>query len=393
MQKDKQPVSHRATRLNTEPYPSQGKTTRGASNVETSTLGSKGRKTGSILKDSRSNIKDATTAKKWLAKEELLIDGEDITPTALAQTLMWLAAGDKSTVDQLVDGIRAVALCLEGCSSGEIVDTAVVEIKETAAIWVEEAKKVVHSAVEEIVQAAKRKIEEGGKKSWADQVDLRDQELGPGATRPPPSYAQMAAADPRKNSMAVDGIDHDHIVQEALKRRRVLIEGVEGTRSAAGGLTPAEIIQKANIALTAARIETEGSGIEPETDPKAIAVRVLENGGVVLELETEEAALWVLDSEVRKVFESNFGGSAKIVDKLFQVVVCFLPVTLRDMLEDTIPRIEENNSIATGTIAKCRWLKAPKNWSQGQRFTHAVLSVNDRLDACTMIQQGVIIEG
>ena len=142
-----------------------------------------------------------------------------------------------------------------------------------------------------------------------------------------------------------------------------------------------------------ARIEINGLGIEPELDPKAIAARVLENGGVVLELETEQAVTWMLDSVVRKSFESNFGGSARLVDKSFQVVVCFLPVTLRDSLVDAIPKIEEDNSVATGTIVKCKWLKDPKHWNQNQRFAHAVLSVNEVIDACTLIQQGVIIAG
>ena len=120
---------------------------------------------------------------------------------------------------------------------------------------------------------------------------------------------------------------------------------------------------------------------------------MLENGGVVLELDTEEAATWVLDGEVRKVFERNFGGSARLVDKSFQVIVCFLPVTLRDTLADSTPKIEEDNCMATGTITKCKWLKSPKYWNQHQRFAHAVLSVNEKMDACAMIQQGVIIDG
>ena len=395
MQKDKSQVgSFRvAARHNAEPESSsQGKPTRSLAGAELGTLGSRGRKTGATLKESRANITNAATAKKWLAKEELLIDGEEITSSSLAQALLWLAAGDKSTIEQLVDGIRAVALCLEGCSSGELVDTAIVEIKETAATWVEEAKKVIHKAAEEIVEAAKKKVDEGGRRSWADQVDEHVQEADMGATRAVPSYAQMVTTEPRRNTGGVK-INYDHTVREALKRRRVLIEGVEGIRNAAGGLTPAEIVQKANIALTAARIDTEGWGIETEVDPKAIAAKVLENGGVVLELETEEAAVWVMDAAVRKVFESNFGGSAKLVDKLFSVVACFVPVTFRDTLADTLSKIEDDNNVAKGTIVKCKWLKAPKYWSQNQRFAHAVLSVSERLDACTMIQQGIIIEG
>ena len=133
--------------------------------------------------------------------------------------------------------------------------------------------------------------------------------------------------------------------------------------------------------------------MEPRTDPAAVSAKVLENGGVVLELETEEAAAWLLDSGVRKAFESNFGGSARLVDQLFHVVVNFLPVTLRDTLHELIPSIVRNNCITTDTLVKCRWLKAPKYWKEEQRFAHAVLSFNERADASRVIQQGVVIEG
>src|SRR5271168_1786023 len=119
MQKDKShPVSARAARINTETESSLGKPTRGIPAADSGSLGSKVRKTGSTLKDSRLNVVNAASAKKWLTKEELLIDGEDITPASLAQALMWLTAGDKCTADLLVDGIMAVALCLDGCGCG-----------------------------------------------------------------------------------------------------------------------------------------------------------------------------------------------------------------------------------------------------------------------------------
>ena len=394
MQKDKpnMGVAGRPSRHNVEPDSSQTKLPRNASVADSSSLGSKSRKTTSILKDSRLNIVNAASAIKWLTKEELLIEGEDVSTTSLAQALMWLAAGEKCSVEQLVDGIRAVALCLEGCGYGEVADAAVGEIKETAALWAEEAKKVVQTAVDIVVEAAKQKIDDSGKKSWASQLDDLDQDAGTFDTGRTLSYAQMAATSARIRKGTVP-IDHDHAAREALKSKRVLIDGIEGVRSATGGLSPAEIVQKANIALTAARIEMDGSGSEPGSDPKAVAAKVLENGGVVLELDTEKAAAWLLDGEVRKVFERNFGGSAKLVDKSFQVVVCFLPVTLRDTLAESIPIIEEDNCVATGTITKCKWLKAPKHWNQSQRFAHAVFSINERLDACAMIQQGIIVGG
>src|SRR5271163_1489335 len=194
MQKDKtQPVSLRATRHNAESEPSQGKHTRNTPNVEVGTLGSKSRKTGCSLKDSRTNIPNVTTAKKWLSKEELLIDGEEMTTSSLAQALMWLAAGDKNTVEQLVDGVRAIAMCLESCGCMAVADAAVVELKETAATWVEEAKKVTQKAVDIIVAEAKKKIEEGGSNSWADQMDGHERRIGADKTRTTSSYAQVTA--------------------------------------------------------------------------------------------------------------------------------------------------------------------------------------------------------
>ena len=368
MQKDKPNivVGGRPLRHNAEPDSSQTKLSRNLPVVDSSSLGPKNRKTTSTLKDSRLNIVNAASAKKWLTKEELLIEGEEVSTILLAQALMWLAAGDKCSVEQLVDGIRAVALCLEGCGCGEVADVAVSEIKETAALWVEEAKKVVQTAVDVVVAAAQQKIEDSGKKSWAAQLDDLDQDASTPDTGRTFSYAQMASSNAKIARKGYVPIDQDHVAREALKSKRVLIDGIEGVKSAMGGLSPAEIVQKANIALTAARIETEGSGKELGSDPKAVAAKVLENGGVVLELDTEEAAAWVLDGEVRKVFERNFGGSARLVDKSFQVVVCFLPVTLRDTLAESLARIEEDNCVATGTITKCKWLKAPKHWNQNQ---------------------------
>src|SRR5277367_2956372 len=159
MQKDKpHPVSARVARPNVEPDPPPGKPTRGVPSADSGSLGTKVRKTGSTLKDSRLNIVNAASAKKWLTKEELLIEGEEVSTISLAQALMWLAAGDKCSVEQLVDGVRAVALCLEGCGCGEVADVAVSEIKETAALRAEEAKKVVQTAVDDDVAAAKSKL-------------------------------------------------------------------------------------------------------------------------------------------------------------------------------------------------------------------------------------------
>ena len=297
MQRDKTQTSSQRNTRSVDPDSGQNETTRNAPPSDATSLGSRGKKTLAMLKESRNNLNSPAAAKKWLTKEELLIEGEDVTATSLAQALMWIAAGERNMVEQLVDAIRAVALCLEDCGGREVVDAAVGEIKETAVLWGEEAKEALQKAVGEVVEEAKKKINEGGKKSWADEVeDNFGQEIGGGRTQGGGSYAQVLMSAPRGHRRP--NVDPDYVASEELKRRKVLVDGLAGIASAAGGLTTKEVVEKANIALTAARLGTEGSGIEPSIDPKVVAARILENGGVILEFETKEAVEWLTDQEV-----------------------------------------------------------------------------------------------
>jgi hypothetical protein len=134
-------------------------TTRSATTGDTSIVGAKGKKTLNTLKDSRAAINSVTKAKGWLVKEELLINGEVTSPTALLQALMWLAAGERNTVEQLVDSIRAVAMCLEDWGREAALEATNTSIKEVMALWVEEAKKELHRVAEEVTAEVKKSFE------------------------------------------------------------------------------------------------------------------------------------------------------------------------------------------------------------------------------------------
>ncbi|KAF8804016.1 hypothetical protein BYT27DRAFT_7259469 [Phlegmacium glaucopus] len=110
-------------------------------------------------------------------------------------------------------------------------------------------------------------------------------------------------------------------------------------------------------------------------------------------MDSEESATRLRQEQVQNTFKKHFRGSAKIKKPVYQVVVDFLPVTLRDTLGDLTDKMEENNSLSLGTIAKAKWIRAPKNWKEGQRFAHAILTVTGRKQASTLIQKGIIVEG
>src|SRR5271168_1917696 len=161
MQKAHATVPHRPVRsAQTDQEPAtSGKTyTRSTATAEPSGAGTRRKKTQAPLKDSRASINNEAKAKGWLIKEELLIEGEVVTPTALLQALMWLAAGERNMVEQLVDGIRAVALCLESWEGGEVVEVTKTVIKDMAAEWTEEAKKELKKVAEEVTAEVKASL-------------------------------------------------------------------------------------------------------------------------------------------------------------------------------------------------------------------------------------------
>src|ERR1700678_2546107 len=66
-----------------------------------------------IIKSSQSNIKSTDEAKKWLYEHEYIIQGEELSTPTLSMALLYLANGRVNTISQLINGIRAVAICLD----------------------------------------------------------------------------------------------------------------------------------------------------------------------------------------------------------------------------------------------------------------------------------------
>jgi hypothetical protein len=58
-----------------------------------------------------------------------------------------------------VDGIRAVAMCLEDWGREAALEATNTSIKEVMALWVEEAKKELHRVAEEVTAEVKKSFE------------------------------------------------------------------------------------------------------------------------------------------------------------------------------------------------------------------------------------------
>ena len=74
-------------------------------------------------------------------------------------------------------------------------------------------------------------------------------------------------------------------------------------------------------------------------------------------MSSKTAAEWLKQKEISKVFESCFPGKVSVKGRTYQVVVQFLPVRLKNRLEELNTEIEEENKLPKDTIASIKWLR------------------------------------
>jgi len=172
-----------------------------------------------------------------------------------------------------------------------------------------------------------------------------------------------------------------------LQRWQILLDRIEGVKTAVDGLMERELVEKASLAL-------KGMGIRGSDKPKGtkfVVAKKLRNGGVVFEMDSEVAAEWLRKKDVWGIFVESFGGLAQIKDRNFQVVVQYVPTELKDKNKEIMEAVEDSVGAGRGMIAGMKWMKNPQHWKEGQKYAHLILATTNRMAANMMIREGVVI--
>ena len=352
-----------------------------------------------LVKDSQTVIRGPETAKKWLTDNELTLKGEDLTLSTMVATLLQLCSGKFHQPKDMVCGMRAVAICLEELIQSRHTINALDTVKEQVDDIVKEAKDAIEELVGE-VRTAMKDTEEQLKKQKenrpSDEVEKIIEKAVQSATKPTYAQALANSANPRTASRDLQ-IENDAKARGKLQRRQIILDGDDATKEQTGKLTSKELLLKANLALEkldndmAAVLQDDNN--ERPNDTKFVAARTLKNGGILFELESENGAQWLKQPEITKAFESCFPGVVSVKGNNFQVVVQFLPVRLKNHLEDLFTAVENENELHKGSIASARWLRNPNNWGANQTKAHAVFSFRYGVDANNIINGGLLIDG
>jgi hypothetical protein len=126
-------------------------------------------------------------------------------------------------------------------------------------------------------------------------------------------------------------------------------------------------------------------------DFKTRAVSRLKNGGILMELDSADAATHFDDESIRKKFLALLHPAASIKPRSYQIVVQFIPLTFRPDNESDLREIEETNGFDEGDITRARWIKPIARRRPSQTCGHAIMSFSSPHEANEALANGLFI--
>lgn len=154
-------------------------------------------------------------------------------------------------------------------------------------------------------------------------------------------------------------------------------------------LTELEILTKLKLAYDTMTI---GKDTAPR-DLKFTSVRRMKKGGILFDINTDEAADWLRVGETQKDFTKHFSATAIVQGYQFRVLAEFVPISFEAESNQAAICIEEANGLPAGTIVEVGWVKRADRRSATQQVAHLKIAFAKIGQANNAIERGLSIQG
>jgi len=195
------------------------------------------------------------------------------------------------------------------------------------------------------------------------------------------SYRDALQSSPPSSAAGVATMDMRVRAREGIQSRQVLIDARAQSQGIHPGESNPELVAAVNSALC---------DMDDPPGHKFISTRQLNNGGVLLELDSEEAAGWLGSLVTKASFLGHFALEAVIKERSFPLVVQFVPLYFKPEKESDLHQVEADNNLPTGSFLQVRWIKPVHRWAVGQTCGH-VMAVLDKPNVANKILTGGLI--
>lgn len=345
-----------------------------------------------MVKAAKGTVKDIKDAKKLLVSGGWTENGEPISLETLARILLAHTLNSKVT-DETASIMTAIAFLIttnlqDGIAQG--VAKSITELLQhsiaSMTVGVREdlelhAKRLAETAESQanIAQDMQRTQEEMAESARNAATQVR-------------AYSQVAATPPLPQPIPPrPPVTHSQLQiqnRERIKRRQVLVDFEKTEELQLEVMDEKTLTRKATDALYT--VFAAATGPKPD-EVKLKSGVLLRNGGLLLELNSSEAANWLRSGGVTSSFLDNLGSGASIKNRTYQVIVQFVPVTFDPTNDDHVRGFEENNNIAIGSIAKMDWIKPKKDRKEGQKVATLRVYHQDAESANVILKQGAYV--
>jgi len=341
-------------------------------------------------------VKNAADAKALLQTKGWIIPGEPVSQDILARTLFAVTIEHKLP-PAAANAITAAAYLItesleEGIKQGianMVTSTVIDHLRDSVDAMTEEIKQKIDSharALEETAQT-QTTITQDMQKTQELLTESAQQAASQVRT-----YSQAASTPARPHSPSPPpALSHSQLQiqnREQIKRRQVLIDFKHTEDLVLDMMDEETLSRKAEDSLRT----TWAAVLTPKpTSVKLKSTTLLRNGGLLIELDTSEAAQWLKSVETIDKFLDGIGSGASIKNRTYQVIVQFVPVRFDPTDDAQVRTYEEHNNIPQNSVLKAEWIKPVNERRTGQKVATMRVYHRDADSANTILKHGAYV--
>lgn len=339
-----------------------------------------------IRQDPSQDIKDSAGARKFLMEGLYVPPGVPMTLDVLANVLLGLTqakgiSGCKTTQVAL----RSVAFVLNQVDHDDRTEKITEAVSETLNTRLTEIQTHIKEGIDVIEKKMKTIIDVAGSnmeevriavKGAADSMEGATTSYkkalinGMPATQ---SFTRTSAIDPRLRA------------REGIRQRQILVD-LDASDSSPG------LKSCSNVALVDAANKAINS-LDSDTEHKVVGATRLPKGGILLETNSNDAAVWLRDLDRKDAFVTALDPGAKIRTRLYSTIAQFVPVSFGPENDSEILEVEENNGMKRGDIGSMRWIKPANRRQLNQSMAHLAIRYTSPEAANNALLNGIFICG
>lgn len=271
------------------------------------------------------------------------------------------------------------------------------EVADTVTDYLKEPLKAIADDIKQKMDDHTRTLEETTQAQTSITQDMQKaQELLNETTKDAISqvrtYSQIAATPPQSSpNHDTAALSHSHLQiqnREQIKRRQVLVDFKRTEELTLEAMNEETLSRKAKDSLRTTW--TTAPSPKPE-NIKLKSITLLRNGGLLLELDTPEAASWLRSDGVTDKFLESIGSGACIKNRTYQVIVQFVPIQFNPEDEAQVREYEEHNNLPQNSILKAEWIKPIHERKANQKVATMRMLHRDAESANTILKQGAYV--